>query len=433
VLVRSRFYALFFVCFSILLVVGMVRAHAADYTSTNFILRDPVIGSIGGFASSSNFQLFSSGELLFTDRTPSSGSYIGRFGFLYYPFVTQPTLAATAGDTEVDLSWSASDAGLGFTVSGYEYGVSTVSGGSYTFFNVGNVTSTTAASLTNDTQYYFVVRTLDAFGSPIITSNEVTATPTGGVTPPSSGGGGGSGFMGARFLGHAYPQAVVTILKNAVLRATAKADLNGAFTVVLQEEYDENVLYTLYADDIDGHRSLLLNYPLVGTDGKVTDISGIKFAPTITADKIATKQGEPVMLSGFALPNAAIEFILSASRAGGLSRTLSVVSNSAGRYELTITSSDLPKGEYEVRAHYPNDSRYSLTVQFTVGDVTIVPSPELDVIPGDCNADHKITLQDFSVLAYWYGKQSPPSCIDLNTDGTVNLVDFSILAYYWNG
>lgn len=410
----------------------MLRVHAAEYTSTNFIIRDSVIGSIGGYASSPDFQLFSSGELLFTDRTPSSGSYIGRFGFLYYPFVTQPTLAATAGDTEVDLSWSTSDAGLGFTVSGYEYGVATTSGGPYSFFNVGNVTSTTASGLTNDTTYYFVVRTLDAFGSPIITSNEATATPTGGVTPPSSGGG-GSGFMGVRFLGYAYPQAVVTILKNAVPRAIAKADLNGAFTIALQEEYDENVLYTLYADDIDGHRSLLLNYPLVGTDGKVTDISGIKFAPTIAADKIATKQGEPVILSGFALPNTTIEFILSASRAGGLSRALSTVSKSTGRYELTITSADLPKGEYEVRAHYPSDSRYSLTLQFAVGDVTILPSAEVDVIPGDCNADHQITLQDFSVLAYWYAKSNPPACIDVNTDSMVNLVDFSILAYYWNG
>jgi hypothetical protein len=40
---------------------------------------------------------------------------------------------------------------------------------------------------------------------------------------------------------------------------------------------------------------------------------------------------------------------------------------------------------------------------------------------------------DFSITAYWYGKENPPADVDFNGDGKVNLVDFSIMAFYWTG
>jgi hypothetical protein len=424
---RNGFFA-FLLAIIVASCVGVSRVDATDYASANFIVRDPVIGGVGGVGSSSSFELFSSGDFVFSGRS-SSASFLGRYGFLYFPYVTQPVLSATAGNAEVDLSWTASDAGLGFDVSGYEYGVTTTSGSSYTFLNVGNVTSTTATSLTNGTTYYFIIRVLDAFGSPIATSAEVSATPTDGTTPSPGSGGGSGTFMGVRFIGYAYPQAVVSVLKNAVLRATTIAGGNGTFTLNLQEPYDETVLYTIYADDIDGRRSLLLNYPLVGSAEKVSEIQGIRFAPTIEADKVATKRGDPVTVSGFALPNTLIEFELS----GSTGKVLSGTSASTGRYEIRIPTADLPRGDYALRSRYPNDPRYSLAVRFSVGDTNVFPAVTPDVLPGDCNADQQITLQDFSVLAYWYGKQNPPACIDANGDGEVTLVDFSILAYYWSG
>lgn len=54
---------------------------------------------------------------------------------------------------------------------------------------------------------------------------------------------------------------------------------------------------------------------------------------------------------------------------------------------------------------------------------------------GDLSGDGKVTLADFSILAYWYKRTLTQAAItlgvDLNKDGKVSLADFSILAYYW--
>lgn len=50
----------------------------------------------------------------------------------------------------------------------------------------------------------------------------------------------------------------------------------------------------------------------------------------------------------------------------------------------------------------------------------------------DINADAKVDLIDFSILAYWWGREVVVNApYDLNSDGRVTLADFSILAYYW--
>ena len=51
----------------------------------------------------------------------------------------------------------------------------------------------------------------------------------------------------------------------------------------------------------------------------------------------------------------------------------------------------------------------------------------------DVNSDTKINLVDFSILAYWYKRESPPTNVDLNADGKIDLVDLSIMAFYWTG
>ena len=58
--------------------------HATDYTSTNFILRDPVITVEGGKATSTSFELLSStGQTIIGENT--SSNFIHRAGFLYFP------------------------------------------------------------------------------------------------------------------------------------------------------------------------------------------------------------------------------------------------------------------------------------------------------------------------------------------------------------
>ncbi|HSE56760.1 MAG TPA: hypothetical protein VLB02_01600 [Candidatus Paceibacterota bacterium] len=149
-------------------------ARAGDLTGTNFIVRDPVIGAGGGYQSSGSFKLYSSQDETFTGLG-SSTSFKGNFGFLYYPYVQEGTLTTNLNGTNVDMSWGATATALGFTVSGYKVGKATVSGGPYTYTNVGNVTSYTYTNLAAGT-YYFVVETLDNLSNTIAVSNEETET-----------------------------------------------------------------------------------------------------------------------------------------------------------------------------------------------------------------------------------------------------------------
>ncbi len=57
--------------------------NAADLTSTNFIIKDPIIGTGGGYGSSTNFELISAGNSLLSG-VGSSSSFKGHYGFLYY-------------------------------------------------------------------------------------------------------------------------------------------------------------------------------------------------------------------------------------------------------------------------------------------------------------------------------------------------------------
>ncbi len=63
--------------------LNQMTVTASDLTSTNFIIKDPIIGTGGGYGSSTNFQLLSAGHTLLSG-VGSSSSFITRYGFLYY-------------------------------------------------------------------------------------------------------------------------------------------------------------------------------------------------------------------------------------------------------------------------------------------------------------------------------------------------------------
>lgn len=142
---RAPFFSsLFFLCYFCFPPLGVKTALAEDYTSGNFIIKDPVLNA-GTYGTSASFQLFGSlGELSL--GTTSAATFSTLSGFLGYPLVTTPAISATAGDGQVSLSWTVSEGFLGFTVSGYQVGRSTTDGGPYTYTSVGNVTSALISS-----------------------------------------------------------------------------------------------------------------------------------------------------------------------------------------------------------------------------------------------------------------------------------------------
>jgi len=170
-------------------------AQADELESASFKVLDPVFQTGGGGEmTSTSFRLIGSVSQI-AIGTSTATNFNTSQGFLYFPAVTKPVVTATAGDGQVDLSWTASVGFLGWTVSGYNIGQATVSGGPYNYTSVGNVLSSTRTGLSNGTAHFFVVRPEDTFGNSIATSTEVSASPVAAAVPSPEPVGGGGGII----------------------------------------------------------------------------------------------------------------------------------------------------------------------------------------------------------------------------------------------
>ena len=259
---------------------------------------------------------------------------------------------------------------------------------------------------------------------------------SGGSTGPSGSGGGElSGNISipetsVRFSGSAYPGATVTLMKDGNYATSVKADSQGLFDITLTEQYNGAILYSLETVDKNNNKSLLINYPLVVTTGYLTYISGILFPPTVTLDKVQVASGDYLTVAGYALPQKEMQIVIE-DQNDQIVKTFTLTSEDNGSYDITLPLMNIPMGDYSLYVKYPDDTRISKLVRFIIGDSNISSTDTSLNIPGDCNADDQINLVDFSILAFWYKKPSPPKCVDINHDGIVDLIDFSILAFYW--
>ena len=425
VIIRASLTALVFVSLFFSL------AQAEDYTSTNFILRDPVITIEGGRSTSTNFEYFSSSGQTATGEN-TSASFIERSGFLYFPVATSSVVSATAGNGQVSLTWTASVGTLA-NITDYQVGTATVSGGTYTFESVGDVVSFTDTGLTNDTTYYFVVRSF-AGTLRLAESAEVSATPVVPSLLSVRGGGGSLPPLTASvvFSGRAYPVSTVTLLKDAQVAGTTIAESDATFTTTLSGLSAGSYIFSLYSEDKDGRRSSLLTFSVRVTRGSTTNVSGIFIAPTIDIDKTEVKQGEDITIFGQSLPQANILIRVSS----GEDFFATTVADKDGFYLYHFDTTVLDYGAYTAtsKASIKNQlvSSFGRVVDFLVGTKTIVKTKE-EVLKGDLNNDGRVNLVDFSILIYWFDRPDVPVRVDLNGDGKSGFVDFSIMAYYWTG
>ncbi|MGB6670422.1 MAG: fibronectin type III domain-containing protein, partial [Candidatus Acidiferrum sp.] len=89
-------------------------------------------------------------------------------------------LQATAGNTQVSLTWTASAGATSYHVKR-----STTSGGPYTQVAAPTTTSDTDTGLTNGTTYFYLVSALNTAGESA-NSSQVSASPMASVTPPAA-------------------------------------------------------------------------------------------------------------------------------------------------------------------------------------------------------------------------------------------------------
>ena len=116
-----------------------------------------------------------SGNVLVSDM--KSGTFIFQVDPVASPEATSG-LAATAGNAQVALSWTAASGATGYSVHR-----ASTSGGPYTTVQTNIVgTSFTDTGLTNGTTYYYVVSATNAEGEGL-SSNEASATPAAATSP----------------------------------------------------------------------------------------------------------------------------------------------------------------------------------------------------------------------------------------------------------
>lgn len=421
----------------LLTVLVVPKTNAADYSSTNFTVKDSVIDS--GFQSSSslNFGLGQSLSQIAIGRSDSASFQLWS-GFQFYYKVDPNTLTATADDAEVDLLWTVPDTELGINVAGYEVGTGTTSG-SYTFEDVGNVTSFTKTGLTNGTLYYFIVKAYATGGTFLVFSNEDSATPNGVVPPPpppppGGGGGGGASPRGSIVMtGKAYPNSLVTVLRDSAVAQTTTADVSGNFSVTLTNQPTGTYTYGVYSIDANGNQSPIRGFERVISNNVTTNVSGLVVAPTIQQSHSTVKQGETIIISGYTAPTVNVTLIFN----GAQSLALTANSNSNGLYSYSLSTSGLPIGGYSVTSLARIDgvdSPSSFALNFTVGAQTVTPPPA-GCRRSDFNCDGRVDLVDFSILLYFWESTdfSRNPRVDIDKDGAVGLRDFSIMLYDWTG
>lgn len=433
-----------------LFTLGLVSspALATDYSSSSFILRDPVITAGGLSASSTNFQYFSTtGQAVIGESTATDYTLLS--GFEYYATASSPVVIATAGNAQVSLSWTTSLANLGATVTSYAVGQATSSGGPYTFSDVGNVLSSLRTSLSNGTTYYFVVQARDAEGQGLAQSAQVSATPT---APPSggggqsSGGGGGGGGGGApssntttttvNFSGRAYPESKVTLLRDAQMVKTTTADDDATFDFTLSGVTAGNYFYAVYAEDSAGRRSSLVTLSVTVKSGQIANVAGVFIPPTLVIDQTEVKAGDALTISGQSVPGATVTVLIGNEEP----QFVQAIADDDGIYSAVFDTAELANGQYLVKAlstFNQEISGYSASTSFAVGEVT-VPVEEGAPPKSDINGDARVNLVDFSIIAFWYGRALDVEFLAieaeaLSGDGKIDLVDLSILAFYWTG
>lgn len=389
--------------------------------------------------------------------TSTSLSFGNNAGFLYFPFASSPIVSASAGNGQVTLSWTASQGALGWNVSGYNVGKSTVSGGPYSYSSsLGNITSSTRTGLTNGTTYYFVVRAEDIFGNSVATSSQVYSVPaepapTPTPTPTTSSGGGGGGGGGGGILpppsgtvtkvvlkGLAYPGAKVFVLRDGATDVNVVADNDGNFQAESTLGSGGFYSFALYASDIENKRSLTVGFTVNAFSGQTVIVSDIIISPTIGADKSQVRMGNDIKFFGYSYPKSQVNVIINSSQV----IADKTQSEKSGLWTYTLNSSTLEAGDHTTKSQTVASeliSPFSESLSFKVGNADVPFGKVVSTGPscnknGDINNDRKVNLVDFSIMLFFWNQKNPKNpCADINYDGAVNLIDFSIMLYWWTG
>lgn len=410
----------------------------ASMSSDNYRVLDSNQMIFGGIASSSSSNFILTAALgNFAIGTSSFNTFTLRSGFLYYPKVVAPVLStATAGNSQVALTWTAAMGYQGWNINGYNLCHKTT--GDYTCENVNNVTYSVKSSLNNGTTYTFKIEAKDGVGNVIAVSNELSAVPVAPTTPPSSsgGGGGGGGYVppastglvgSVSIIGIAYPESTVSVYNDGVLASSVKASENAKFQIVLSNVVAGPHTIGLNSTDPNGRKSLTVTFTVNVMANTTVILSDLLLPPTIDISSAQLSPGDTLRIFGEAQPDSVVNIHVFSSEI--INKT---ISDSEGSYELSFNTSPLAEDNHTTKSRAIVSkvaTPFSQVLQFFIGKILSRGGTS------DINNDSKVNIKDFSIMLYWWNTKSSAGLdkADLNHDSKVNIVDFSILLFQWTG
>lgn len=232
--------------------------------------------------------------------------------------------------------------------------------------------------------------------------------------------------------GFAYPDSLVTFVKNGAIIGNTISGSNGAFRKEASVTPDI-VTFGIWARDNFGLNSQTTDVIISINPNTKTTISNIMVSPSIAADKYSPTQGEKMRVYGSSVPGSLVRVINNYATGQNLPP---IKTDSRGHWEYNVSTLDLQPGEYSVKA-VAQLEKLGLTSPFSQDLLFNVQ--EKQCYGSDLSNDGKVDVADFSILMFYWNKslatmEHKPvnGCADVNDDGFIGLVDFSIMMYKWN-
>ncbi|MDP3963900.1 MAG: hypothetical protein Q8Q39_05390 [bacterium] len=265
------------------------------------------------------------------------------------------------------------------------------------------------------------------------------------------GGGSGEGTIGSNFPltgqpfpplqplpvitieGIAYPQSIITILRDGQPAGELTAGANGRFTADFFNIPQGIYTFSLWALDTDKRQSITFASTFSTIAGTKTLVTNLIMPPTIAIGNAFLGEGEALEVFGQASPGSIVEVRISPRIAGAIVPedilNHQVTAGQDGKWRAEIQTDSLFLDTYEVRARAllpdPGWSIFSTTMIISAGGALSACQR------ADINRDGRVGFVDFSILLFEWGRSGSPA--DINLDDRVNLVDFSIMLTCWTG
>lgn len=229
------------------------------------------------------------------------------------------------------------------------------------------------------------------------------------------------------FSGKACPSCRAYLEQDGIPVSSELCDNDAEFQITIEDISAGTYLFEIYAIDTEGIYSNTSSFTLTISQGMLTTVSDILLSPTLQSDASIVTEGEEITFFGQTVPDGAVTILID-----GSSPFIQINAASDGGFYYIFNSSSLSAGSHSAEAKVTDSgiiSPYSLPVEFEVEEKD---AEENTCVKADYDGDNKVSLVDFSILLYWYGKNNVSDEIDLSGDNKANLKDFSILMYCWD-